>query len=291
MELRQLEHLLAVVETGSLTAAANRVGLTQQALSKSLSRLETSIGGKLCERETRGMSLTRLGQTVAEHANEVIASAGRLTSAVGAELGLERGKIVIGISPIAATTAPGRIVAEFASAHPGLRIDIEGGTDKDFVTALYRGQIDLAISSNMEGPYEGVLVEPITEESWGVVGHSKHPNLSKAKTLADLHNCQWILGRNTNLLDEAIENSFSSADCRRPQPGIMTTSVLFTLATLIDSNYLAILPRSLGETTRSLLWRDLSQGAWTTSIFVMRRRQAHVSLGVKSLLTELYELR
>lgn len=289
MELRQLEHLLAVVEAGSLTAAAARIGLTQQALSRSLSRLEGSIGGKLFDRETRGMALTRLGSTVAEYARDVVASAGRLTSAASAELGLERGKLVIGLSPIASTTSIGRKVSKFAEANGGLRIDIEAGIDRDFVAALYRGEIDLAISSQMEGRHDSVLVEQIAEEPWGIAGRKQHPTLRAARSLADLNSAQWMLGRNTALLDESIEASFEAAGANRPLPGIMTTSVLFALATLAHSNFLAILPRSLCETVPSLLWREFDDGAWTSPIFLMRRKRAHVSLAVKRLLSELYQ--
>jgi hypothetical protein len=97
-----------------------------------------------------------------------------------------------------------------------------------------------------------------------------------------------MLGRNTGLLDEAISASFALAGCGPPQPGLMTTSVLFALSTLARTDYLSILPRSLCETVPSLLWRDLGDGAWLTPVFLMRRKRAHVSLGVRSLIAELY---
>lgn len=287
MELRQLEHVLAVVETGSLTSAAVRVGLTQQALSKSLSRLEASVGGKLFERETRGMALTRLGETVAEHARDVVASAGRLKTAAAAELGLERGKLVIGLSPIAATTEIGRSVVRFAEAHPNLRIDVEAGLHTDFVAALHRGQIDLALSAQTTGHEDSVLVEQFASEPWGVAGRVDHPLLSHAGSLADLTAARWVVGRNTDLLDDVIEEAFTACGQPGPQPGIMTTSVLFTLTALARSDALAILPQSLCSPLPSLIWRDLSHGAWSTPVFLMRRKRAQVSLAARKLLDAL----
>jgi DNA-binding transcriptional LysR family regulator len=67
----------------------------------------------------------------------------------------------------------------------------------------------------------------------------------------------------------------------------MTTSVLFTLTALTQSDYLAILPRSLCEAIPDLLWRDLGQGNWLSPIYIMRRKRAHISLGVQQLLQEL----
>lgn len=287
MELRQLEHVLAVVETGSLTGAAAQVGLTQQALSKSLSRLEESIGGKLFDRETRGMSLTRLGETIAEHARDVIASTGRLKSAATAELGLERGKLVIGLSPIAATTEIGRRVARFAETHPNLRIDVEAGIDRDFVAALHRGQIDLALSTQTIGHQDSVLVEQIDSEPWGIVGRVDHPILKDAETLADVVGAQWVLGRNTDLLDEAIDDAFAKCGTMRPQPGVMTTSVLFALTALNQSDCLGILPKSLCTGLPSLEWKDLSCGAWSSPMFLMRRKRASIGLGARRLIEAL----
>jgi DNA-binding transcriptional LysR family regulator len=287
MHLRQLEQFLAVIETGSLTAAAERVNLTQQALSKSLSRLEDSIGGKLFHRETRGMTVTRLGETVAEHAREVVASAGRLRIAAAAESGLERGKLVIGLSPIAATTHVGVEVIRFAESNPDLRIDVEAGIDLDFAAALNRGQLDIAISSQMHGTHANILTEIIGAEAWGVVGRTGHPLLEKARSLADLEGANWVLGRNTNSLDEDIETAFITAGARRPQPGIMTSSVLFALTMLAQSGYLSILPRSLCVSMPSLIWRDLSKGMWSTPIFLMRRNRAYLSHAATQLLEAL----
>jgi len=88
-------------------------------------------------------------------------------------------------------------------------------------------------------------------------------------------------------LNEAITGAFDAAGAAHPQPGVMTTSVLFTLTMLAHTDYLAIFPRSLCESTPSLRWRDLGGGAWTSPIYIMRRRQAHLNMGARQLLTEL----
>lgn len=287
MDLKQFENLLAIAATGTLTSAAERVGLSQQALSQSLTRLEKQLGGKLFERKPRGMVLTRLGETVAEHARDVVASAGRLRSAASAELGLERGKLIIGLSPIAATSHIGMQVAAFAMRHPKLRIDVEAGIDRDFVAALNRGEIDLALSSQSGGEREGVLIERLGKETWGVAGRAGHPQLAKADNLKDIDGCNWILGRNTELLAEKIEDSFAAQNGQFPQPGIMTTSVLFALSALAQTDYLSILPQSLCNTTPSLMWRDLAQAKWTSPVFLIRRKQAHLGFAVRALLDEL----
>ncbi|MEO1165535.1 MAG: LysR family transcriptional regulator, partial [Chloroflexota bacterium] len=72
MNLGQLEVLVAIVDTGSLTEAADTVGLTQSAVSHSLSRLEAELGVTLLERGRQGASLTRIGEDVVEHARAIL---------------------------------------------------------------------------------------------------------------------------------------------------------------------------------------------------------------------------
>lgn len=131
------------------------------------------------------------------------------------------------------------------------------------------------------------MIERLGNETWGVAGRAGHPQLAKADNLKDIDGCNWILGRNTELLAEKIEDSFAAQNGQFPQPGIMTTSVLFALSALAQTDYLSILPQSLCNTTPSLMWRDLAQGKWTSPVFLIRRKQAHLNFAARALLDEL----
>lgn len=287
MEHRQLVHFLAVLDSGSLTAAARRVGLTQQALSKSLSRLESEIGGELFERDARGMSVTKLGESIAEYARDIIASVGKLRHSASAALGLGRGRLGVGLSPISAASWLGERLTLFAHNHPNVRIDVEAGTDRDFLAALHRGELDIALASQVSGHDDGILLEQVYSEPWGVAGWVKNEALKGAQSLADLAGSKWIIGRNTDLLDDSIAETFSAAGLPMPKPGIMTSSGLFSLHALSHSGFLAILPRSLCLDFEGILWRDLSNGAWMSPIYLMRRKRAHLDELVSLLLREL----
>lgn len=287
MEHRQLVHFLAVLDSGSLTAAALRVGVTQQALSKSLSRLESELGGKLFDRETRGMTATRLGESIAEYARDIIATAGKLHHAASSTLGLERGRLVVGLSPISAASLLGERLTRFTHDYPNIRIDVEGGIDRDFVAALHRGELDIALASQIGGQDDGILLEQVFSEAWGVAGCRNNDILIEARSLSDLADAKWIIGRNTDLLDDVIAETFSHAGLPVPKPGIMTTSVLFSLHALSQSGFLAILPKSLCRDYEGIIWRDLSRGAWNSPIYLMRRKRAHMDELVRMLLREL----
>ena len=276
MDTKQLEYILAIARAGTIGRAAKQTGLTQQALSKSLARLEQHYGGKIFHRSSKGMTLTRLGKVVCEHAADVLASYGRLQTAVAGELDLERGRLVVGLSPVAASGAAGRIVTEFALQNPKLRIDIEGGIDADFSRALNLGQIDLAIATNSDQSETDHLSEIIGHETWGVCGRKAHPVLSRARSVTDLRPARWIIGRNTEMLRDAIDSTFLAQNTPMPRPGIMTTSLFYALSALRDSDQLAILPKSLCAENPNIIWKDLSGGQWTTPLYLLRRRQAHM---------------
>ena len=136
-----------------------------------------------------------------------------------------------------------------------------------FVAALHCGRVDLAISTQTGGYYDSVVAEQLGSEPWGVAGRIGHSILTNAQSLVQLEDADWILGRNTELLDEAIEEA----------------SVLFVLTALSQTDLLSILPRSVCESHPSLIWRDLSGGAWSSPVFLMRRRHSHLTLGARRL--------
>jgi DNA-binding transcriptional LysR family regulator len=162
----------------------------------------------------------------------------------------------------------------FAVDHPNVRIDVESGIDRDFSAALHRGELDMAISGQLDGQVDRILLDQLVVEEWGVVGCATNARLTEAKELKDLLGMQWIIGRNTTALDIRIAETFADAGMPPPRPGIMTTSVLFTLNALRHSDYLAILPQSLCQTIDGLQWRNMSEGAWNTPIYLMRRKRA-----------------
>lgn len=287
MEIRQLKYLLAVADAGSLTQASRRVGLTQQALSRSLAGLEASLGGKLFEREARGVVLTRLGETVARHARDVMAGVGQLRAAAEAELGMEPGRVAVGLGPIASSTWIGHEVVRFAARHPGLGIDIAGGTDRSFTEDLHAGRLDLAVAAQTEHYDDAILVQEIGSEMWGVVGRAGHPLLSGAEGLRDVRGARWLVGRHTDLLYGAIQDDFDAAGLPAPQSDIVTGSVLFALTAVSQSDYLAILPRSICQLIPGLEWRALGGKSWSMPLYLLRHRRGELNARAKELIAEL----
>src|SRR5690348_11420902 len=96
MELRQLEYLVAVVEEGSFTRAAQRERVAQPAVSAQIQRLERQVGQPLLTRSSREVRLTQAGAAMLPHARAALAAVRDARQAVDEVANLVRGTVAIG---------------------------------------------------------------------------------------------------------------------------------------------------------------------------------------------------
>jgi DNA-binding transcriptional LysR family regulator len=151
--LRQLGYLLAVAETGSISAAAGRLHVTQTAVGSALTDLEHALGAQLLvRRRAHGAVLTPAGQYVCDRARGLLADAAELESSAldaGATL---RGPVALGCySTIAVTLIP-PILTGFAEAHPEVALDFVADQQAPLEAGLLAGELDAALLYDMNLP-------------------------------------------------------------------------------------------------------------------------------------------
>ena len=125
MNIRHLEHLLAIAETGSFSRAAERAFITQSALSRSIQALEDELGGRLVDRIGKRNALTALGQDVVARAREIVRGADELRRNAGLFQQGDGGAIRVGLGsgPGAMLMTP--LLCHVATHHPGVKVDIK----------------------------------------------------------------------------------------------------------------------------------------------------------------------
>ena len=137
-----LQAFVAVVDTGSFTAAADRLGLAKSAISRRISGLESRLGAQLLHRTTRRLSLTDTGRGFYERSARILADLDEAESAVAEAQGQLRGKLRVALPlsfGIRQMSAP---LAEFRRRHPQVDFDLDLNDRRiDLVTE----GIDLAI--------------------------------------------------------------------------------------------------------------------------------------------------
>lgn len=157
MELRQLRHFLAVVDHGSFSRAAQMLGKSQQALSKSIHALEQSLGVRLLDRNPRASALTAFGQLLLPFARNIDLEAASFRERLAAVRRAERGRVRLGASPASATQLVTEAVLHLAATQPELQIAVLSGIFQGMERELLAGELDLFVCiDNDDDVTEGV---------------------------------------------------------------------------------------------------------------------------------------
>ncbi|MDT7623614.1 MAG: hypothetical protein QOF99_4515 [Pseudonocardiales bacterium] len=174
MELRQVEHFLAVVEHGSFTAAARATRIVQSALSTSIRNLERELGTALFERTTRRVTVSEAGQAFLPRARRVVAESTAAVEAVRAVAGLHRGRVAIGmIQWLGPVDLPAEL-SRFHRRYPEIQINVLNAPVSELLDRLRNGTLDLAYLA-MDGSLPDDLAgRPVFDEDLLLIMPPEH---------------------------------------------------------------------------------------------------------------------
>lgn len=155
MEIRLLKSFLAIAEEGSITAATERLHITQPALSRQLVQLENELGCELFVRSKRRMALTEDGILLARRAKEILA----LVSLTEAEMATRKdsleGSISIGTGELSSMRTLAAFIAGFRQQQPNVRFNLMTGVADQVSERIDAGLLDM-----------GLFLEPISKDSY-----------------------------------------------------------------------------------------------------------------------------
>lgn len=160
LELRHLRTLVALRDAGSLVEAAERVHLTQSALSHQVKDLEERLGNPLFVRKTRPVEFTRAGQRLLTLAEQVLPLVRMAERDLARLAGNEQGRLHMAIECHSCFQWLMPTIDHFRNHWPEVEIDIPGGHHFDPLPALAREQLDLVITADPQ-PLPGVHYEPL----------------------------------------------------------------------------------------------------------------------------------
>jgi DNA-binding transcriptional LysR family regulator len=162
MELRQLQHFVAVAEEQHFTRAARRLHIVQSGLSASIRGLERDLGAALFTRSTRRVELTEAGRMLLGEARRVLAAAETARDAVAAVQGLLRGRLRIGILQSMRELHLAEVLADFHAAHPGVEIELTQAASSVLAERVRDAQLDLAFVALSRAPV-GLTLKPLAD--------------------------------------------------------------------------------------------------------------------------------
>jgi DNA-binding transcriptional LysR family regulator len=146
MELRQLDHFVAVAEELSFTRAAARVNIVQSGLSMSIRALETELGVPLFVRDGRAVRLSPAGEALLPEARHVLSAVRAAHSVIDEARGVLRGPLGIGFAQTYESPSPlASLLGRFHREHPDVEIHVFQGSGRAGFEALRKREIDVAV--------------------------------------------------------------------------------------------------------------------------------------------------
>ncbi|RVT42268.1 LysR family transcriptional regulator [Sphingobium algorifonticola] len=247
MELRQIKHFLEIVRCASFGQAAEKMHITQPALSKSIRNLEQSLGVMLLERHPGGVVPTQFGKVFMEYAMLITSEIDRAIEELNELKGSGRGIVRVGAGATMMQYLLPQAVRAFVQSDESASVVFRQGLRDELLASLRRGEIDIVVGSTdgLRGDedfrQENVLLDEIV-----VVANGNHPLANRDRVeIAELGRYRWVLPDGTEGERNRLTRVMRDAGLPPPSCVIRTPSSTFMATMLQEGEYLSYLPRAL----------------------------------------------
>jgi DNA-binding transcriptional LysR family regulator len=212
MEIRQLRAFVAIAEAGTFTAAAQRVHVTQAAISMQIRQLENELGVRLFVRAPRRVVLTEAGEQLLQRARHILRDHDAAVDEVAELAGTQRGRLRIGSASAGVTTdVLPKLFKEIRKQHADAHLSLVSGTSDALVNQLLNGELDLAFVS-LPVEARGIHTERLSQDQLVAIASPRHA-LAKQKTVSayTLAGEKLILGERGGNTRRLIDQFFAQA--------------------------------------------------------------------------------
>lgn len=246
LDPKHLAQLSIIVEAGSFQTAADRLGLTQPALSRNMKALEQRLGASLFNRDGRksvpntlALRLARNGQAIRQAEEQASVFADQ--SAKGAV-----GELRIGAPPIVAGRFLSSALALFLRENPNCVVELRTGLVHELRSMLERGQVDVVFGpKSLSEPSEGLRFSAIIDDRVGILCRTGHP-LTRLKRVmpSDLEGQAWLAHSRGSLLRQQTEAAMVASGVHNINITCETDSIRSVLEIIADTDLITTMPRA-----------------------------------------------
>ena len=281
MELRDIEYFEEIAEQRHLGRAAERLGLSQPALSKSLRRLEEAMQVKLFDRNAKGLELTAEGSLLLARARDLRLSLRNVAREVSELSEGRAGHLRIGVGPSIPTRLISSSLAKLLIDTPRIAARVTISDADEIIPALRKGELDLNINVMHVSPPEGLCYVRLYEEEYVVCASKDHRLSSQSEVpLEELSNARWALSESVLPTQQKLRRVFEERGLPRPQVALESRSLLVRLQAVVSSDLLAY-------TSRRVIDQAVAEGyavavlpvqelAWRRPVGVIHRNEPYL---------------
>lgn len=294
MDHRQLQLFLAVAERLNLSQAAEAMNITQPGLSKSMQRLQRTLGTRLYFRRGRGIELTEAGRALVRHAKLVETQFAEAQAEVRGVADGKSGHARIGAGPSWLSRYLPFTISRIMSQHPNVRFTVESGFPDKLIGRLRLGELDFVVAALPDNRIDPDLrFLRLTSDIIRVVGRKGHPLTKKRnRSLGDYAAQRWVLPGRQELVRRRMAQAFLEAGFPEPTPAIEADSLSLILSALRMTD-------CIGLTTTQILLDKEAQGVvaidhaalqFRREAGIISRRHAGLSPSAKLIVAELRQI-
>jgi DNA-binding transcriptional LysR family regulator len=241
LKMSHLRMIVSLEEHEMVSAAANAMNISQPAASRMIGEMESLLNAQLCERLSRGVRLTPLGQSLARHARSVLL---QLLQAEQEIIDMRTGRA--GSVALGAVTAPAidlaaPAIGKIRSIFPRIELNMKIDTSNALARELLASRLDFVIA-RVPDELDPALFDCLTigvEEACLIV-RSGHPLLGHGPVqLAQLNIHDWVMQPRGTPLRRTIENMFLARNLSLPERLSNTSSLTLTMILVAKSDAIA----------------------------------------------------
>ncbi|WP_158971375.1 LysR family transcriptional regulator [Chachezhania sediminis] len=249
LRFSQLRLLVALAETGQVSAAAAQLAITQPAASRLLSELERMVGSPLYNRHAKGILLTEPGALLAARARSILRHLDDTSHALA-----EMTRGIRGLVRIGAVTGPALeivlpVIRDLRVTYPEIEITVQVDTSDKLAEGLMSEALDFYVGRLPdEVDARAFQMQRIGPEPVGLVVRLEHPLARRdSVTLDDCLIYDWVMQPPGGLQRRTVETYLLENGYPLPKRILGTSSLLLTMAIISDTNAVAPVARSVGE--------------------------------------------
>lgn len=293
---RRLEVLIAFAERRHMGAVAQKLGVSQPAVSMALRDLEAGVGLPLFDRSAAGIGLTPAGELLLLHIKRALSQLRIAGAEISAMKGVVEGHITVGALPFGRPYMLPIAIARLLHEHRRLQVTTLEGPLDTLTAGLRCGDVDFVLGAlPPPGAHDELVREELFSEPMAIFVRAGHPLTRQANVrLHDALRLDWVLSRKGTPTREVLAVLFTGLGLPQPRVAVESSDLSIIRGLLLESDMVS-------AASRHLFHHELQTGMLVTlpvplpgterPIGILRRTQDHSSPGAQLLIEHLRAVR
>jgi DNA-binding transcriptional LysR family regulator len=243
-KFKDLQMLMAVIETGGIGKAADRLNYSQPAVSKAIASLERAFGKRLLDRNRQRVEPTVYGQALLKCGAAIFDDLRKGHADIEFLSDPTAGEVRVGCTEPVSAGFMSKVIDRIVRRHRRITYHVAVSHPRAICQSLAKRDLDFAITQLVDPVDDGqFLVEHLYDDPVVIVAGSRHPRASKRRIkLAELADERWVLPPGDSLIRSFLEDAFRAEGLRPPPTALATHSAYWRIQLAASGHFLTVVP-------------------------------------------------